>query len=91
MPPCWYAPSKTVAAAWRDHMRLRSANTVKAYLAVTAGLFGLLVVVHVWRMVVESSVATDPWFLFTTLVSALLCGWGARLLAGTRGATPGPR
>jgi hypothetical protein len=59
---------------------------MKAYLVVTAALFGLLTIVHVWRMVVESSVVSDPWFLLTTAVSALLCGWGARLLARTRGA-----
>ena len=60
---------------------------MKAYLAVTAVLFGLLTAVHVWRMVVESNLATEPWFLFTTLVSAVLCGWGIRLLARTRGTT----
>ena len=57
---------------------------MKAYLAVTAALFGLLTVLHVWRMFVESSVRADPWFLLTTVLSTLLCGWGARLLARTR-------
>jgi len=57
---------------------------MKAYLAVTAVLFGLLTVAHGWRMVVEPNVRTDPWFLLTTVISVLLCGWGARLLARTR-------
>ena len=58
---------------------------MNAYLAVTAALFGLLTIAHVWRMIVESSaLATDPWFLAATLASAVLCGWGARLLARAR-------
>ena len=62
---------------------------MKAYLAVTAALFGLLTVVHVWRMVVEPSVRADPWFLLTTVLSILLCAWGVRLLARTRSTTGG--
>lgn len=53
---------------------------MKTYLAVTAALFGLLAVVHLWRMIVEfRSLGTDPWFLIITVIAALLCGWGARL------------
>jgi hypothetical protein len=58
---------------------------MKAYLAVTAGLFGLLTVIHLWRMIEERrSLATDPWFLIITLVSALLCAWGLRLFLAVR-------
>jgi hypothetical protein len=54
---------------------------VKAYLAVTAALFGILTAVHVWRAIVESSrLATDPWFLLVTAISALMCAWACRLL-----------
>ena len=60
---------------------------MKAYLVVTAALFGLLTVAHVWRMVVEASIRADPWFLLTTVLSILLCAWGVRLLARTRNAT----
>ncbi len=45
---------------------------VKTYVLIAGGVFGLIGLVHVWRMVVEPGVRTEPWFLFTTLVSAVL-------------------
>lgn len=58
---------------------------MKAYLAVTAALFGILAAVHVWRAVVESShLATDPWFLLVTAISTLMCVWACRLLLAAR-------
>lgn len=57
---------------------------MKTYLAVTAALFGVLTAVHIWRMVVESHVATEPSFVLITAISALLCVWGVRLLVATR-------
>ena len=60
---------------------------MKAYLAVTAILFALLTIAHIWRMVVESSVVTDPWFLATTALSTLLSLWGARLYLSMRART----
>ena len=56
---------------------------MRAYLGLTAALFGLLTIAHVWRIIVESSLATDPWFLLTTILSTLLCGWGSRLFLTT--------
>lgn len=54
---------------------------MKIYLALTAVVFGLLTVVHLWRMVAESaSLARDPWFLLLTVLSAGLCLWAVRLL-----------
>jgi hypothetical protein len=53
---------------------------MKAYLAVTASLFGLVAAVHVWRAVVERPLATEPWFILITAVAAGLCIWGVRLL-----------
>lgn len=53
---------------------------MKAYLAVTAALFGLLTIVHVWRAIVEPS-ARGLSFVAITLVAAVLCAWGARLLS----------
>ena len=53
------------------------------YLGLTSALFGLLTMVHVWRAVVEPK-ARDPWFIAITVVSALLCLWGGRLLLSTR-------
>jgi hypothetical protein len=54
---------------------------MKSYVAVTGVLFALLVVVHVWRFVVERSVGTDPFFITVTLVSSALALWAARLVA----------
>lgn len=56
---------------------------MKAYLAITTALFGLLTIVHVWRAAVEPS-ARDPVFFAITGVSTLLCLWGGRLLLATR-------
>ena len=58
---------------------------MKAYLAVTGTLFGLIVVAHVWRVIAESrTLATDPWFILLTVVSAGLSLWAFRLLRTTR-------
>ena len=58
---------------------------MKAYLAVTGTLFGLIVVAHVWRVIAESrTLATDPWFILLTVVSAGLSLWAFRLLRATR-------
>jgi hypothetical protein len=58
---------------------------MKIYLTLTALVFGLLTVVHLWRMTAESaSLARDPWFLLLTLLSAGLCVWAVRLLVVQR-------
>ena len=46
---------------------------MKAYVITTGVVFGLLTVVHVWRIIVEPHLATDPWFILVTLASAALC------------------
>ena len=51
---------------------------MRAYLATTAALFGLLVIVHIWRMAVEPS-ARDPFMYAITVLAAALCGWAVRL------------
>lgn len=54
---------------------------MKVYLTLTAVVFGLLAVMHVWRMIAESaSLAKDPFFLLLTVVSAGLCFWAVKLL-----------
>jgi hypothetical protein len=54
---------------------------MKTYLWVTGTVFGLLTVVHIWRMLAESMApAREPWFVLITLISALLTGWAIRLL-----------
>jgi hypothetical protein len=58
---------------------------MRVYLGITATVFGLLTVVHIWRMTSESvSLARDPWFLLITLASAALCFWSVRLLLAAR-------
>jgi len=46
---------------------------LKAYVLTAGATFGLLTVVHIWRIIVEPSLATDPWFILITLASAALC------------------
>jgi len=53
---------------------------MKAYLLTTGTVFGLLTIVHIWRVIAESSaLARDPWFILITLLSAGLCLWAFRL------------
>jgi hypothetical protein len=49
---------------------------MKAYLISTGGLFGLITLVHLWRIVDEwPHLATDPWYLLLTAAAAALCLW----------------
>ena len=52
---------------------------MKTYVVVTGSLFAVLTAVHVWRVVVERSVATNPFFLTVTAISTVLAVWAARL------------
>ena len=54
---------------------------MKAYVMTTGTLFGLLTLVHVWRIFQEGShLAKDPWFVLFTVAAATLCFWSWRLL-----------
>ena len=54
---------------------------MKAYVMTTGVLFGLLTVAHLWRVLEEGPhLATDPWYVLITLVTAALCLWAWRLL-----------
>ena len=46
---------------------------LKSYVITAGVIFGLLTVVHVWRIIVEPNVASDPWFILVTLASGALC------------------
>jgi len=59
---------------------------MKAYLTTTAVLFGLVTLAHVWRMVDEPRLATEPWYLALTLAAAALGLWAWRLLRPRPGA-----
>lgn len=53
---------------------------MKAYVVTTGIVFALLVLVHVWRIAEEGlRQAADPFFAFSTLVSASLCIWAWRM------------
>ena len=54
---------------------------MRAYVMTTGTIFGLITLAHILRIVHESRVlATDPWFVLLTVVSAALCVWALRLL-----------
>lgn len=62
---------------------------MKAYLGVTATIFALLTVLHLWRMLFEStSLARDPFLVSITILSAVLCVWAIRLLMTARKPSP---
>jgi hypothetical protein len=53
---------------------------MKAYVMTTGTIFGLLVVAHIWRMIVERQVATDPFYITITLAAAAMRFWAWRVL-----------
>ncbi len=53
---------------------------MRAYLLTTGIVFGVLALVHVWRVIEErNSLAKDPWFLIITIVAAAFSFWAFRL------------
>ena len=53
---------------------------MRTYLLITGIVFGLLALVHVWRVIEErNSLAKDPWFLIITIVAAAFSFWAFRL------------
>ncbi len=62
---------------------------MRAYLVVTGAVFGLLVVIHLARLIVEGPhVAADPFFIGATVVAAGMAFW-ALLLLRRLGKEPG--
>lgn len=54
---------------------------MKAYVMTTGAVFGLLTLVHLWRIIVEGlHLATEPFYVLITLAAASLCLWALRLL-----------
>jgi len=54
---------------------------MKAYLVSTGGLFGLITLAHLWRIIDEwPHLATDPLYLLLTAAAAALCLWAWLLL-----------
>lgn len=58
---------------------------MKAYLATTCVVFGLLALLHLWRMVAEAGgPGKDPWFILITLLAAAFAVWAGLLLRQAR-------
>ena len=54
---------------------------MKAYVATTGVVFGLLTAAHVWRVAEEGRhLASEPSFVLITAASTMLCVWACRLL-----------
>jgi len=53
---------------------------MRVYVITTGVIFGLLVAAHLWRMVAEPHLATDPGYLLITLVAGLLSLWAGLVL-----------
>ena len=52
---------------------------MRAYLATTGVLFVILAIAHVIRVFQEPHLASDVWFLLTTVIAVILAGWALRL------------
>jgi hypothetical protein len=58
---------------------------MKAYVIITGALFGLLTVAHIVRVVTENPrLATEPFFVLVTLLTAGLCLWALQLVLRSR-------
>jgi hypothetical protein len=80
---CELAVASVRSVNWRAYSDRRpSFPTIlmKAYLITTGVVFALLVVVHVWRLIVERSVLSEPIFLIITVIAAGFSVWAFRLL-----------
>ena len=54
---------------------------MKAYAITTGTVFGLIVVAHIWRIVVEGfALAKDPVFVVVTVAAGVLLFWSLRVL-----------
>ncbi|HEV7668984.1 MAG TPA: hypothetical protein VGS22_10700 [Thermoanaerobaculia bacterium] len=51
---------------------------MKAYIATSGAIFGLLVVAHILRVIQEPALARDPWFILVTAAAAALGVWAWR-------------
>lgn len=53
---------------------------MKAYVMTTGAVFGLLTLAHLWRIVEEPHLTTDPWYLVITIAAGALGLWAWRIL-----------
>ena len=48
---------------------------MKTYAMTTGLIFGLITIVHLWRMIEERQMATEPWYVLITVAAAVLSVW----------------
>lgn len=50
---------------------------MRTYVIAAGLIFALLVVLHIWRAIIEPHLARDPFFLITTVIAAsfALAAW----------------
>ena len=56
---------------------------MRAYILTTGVLFGIVTLAHVWRMIEERPMATEPWYILITVATGALCLWAWRVLRRT--------
>jgi len=61
---------------------------MKAFVAAAGTIFGLIVVAHIWRMLVEPHVARDPVYWLITATAAALSAWAWLALLRSRRSRP---
>lgn len=58
---------------------------MRVYVMATGAAFGVLTLVHLWRLFEEGwRLSRDPWFVLFTLVAAALCLWAWRLVGASK-------
>jgi len=56
---------------------------MRAYILTTGVIFGIVTLAHVWRMIEEKPMATEPWYILITVATGALCLWAWRVLRRT--------
>jgi hypothetical protein len=59
---------------------------MRSYIVITAVVFGLLTLAHIWRIIEEGTGVVRLPFVLITIAAAALCLWGCRLLLRTNAA-----
>lgn len=57
---------------------------MRNYVMATGAVFGLLVLLHLWRVTVEPNLIRDPWYYLITGIALAFCLWAGALLRRAR-------
>ena len=55
---------------------------MRAYVLTSGSIFGVIVLAHLWRIVLEPHVLREPIWVLLTLTAAGLTGWAFRVARG---------